>query len=220
MIKKVKELLESGAITQEVADQLNNEWTTHTKVLNDEAKTLRTEKQQLSDQYEEVVKKSGDLESQVSTLDEKIKQAKQDGHNEVAKELEAERTSKQELHESFMNLEKTNSKLKIENGVQKALGDYDVLDSDVVSTYVKQNVIIGEDGKIGYKNTDESVVSLEDGIKSFFESKPTLLKAVGGSGSGANDNNNNGSGANTKLDFGGDSKERKGAIEKMIAEDN
>lgn len=213
MIKIVKELLESGAITQAVADQLTGEWTSHTKVLNDENKALRTEKEDLSKNYEKVLESKTQLDEQLAGLDDKIAQAKLDGKTEIATELEAERASKQELQTSLHSLQEANQGLKIETGVQKALAEFDMIDADVVATVVKQNVTIGENGELAYKSGD-ATLPLGEGVKAFFEAKPNLLKAQGDGGSG-NDNNNN-SGNTGKADLGGNTGERVSSIQKMI----
>lgn len=213
MIKIVKELLESGAISQENADKLQSEWTSHTAKLNDENKALRIEKEELSKSYEEVVKSKGDLEAQVANLDERIEQAKRDGQTELQKQLEEERNSKKELSENISKLESSNKKLKIDNGVSKALGSFDTIDPEVVSIAIKQNVSFNEEGNLVYKNGDQ-LLSLEDGIKGYFEGKPNLLKSAGEGGSG--NSGGSGGGEAPKPNLGGNTSDRVNAIQQMI----
>jgi len=70
------------------------------------------------------------------------------------------------------------------------LSKYDVIDSDLVSNFIRGNVELNGDSLI-YKNGDSSM-SIEDGLKSFFDEKQHLLKAQGNSGSGAGGNGNSG----------------------------
>lgn len=214
MFKKVSELLESKAITQEVAEALDGEIGNALTKLRDENKTLRTEKEGLSKNYDEILKSKSSLEEQLSGIDEKIAQAKKDGESSKVKELEAERAKHSELSTSLENLQKANQKLTIDSGVSKGLSGFDVIDSEVVSTVLRQNVSMGEDGQLRYKN-GETELSVEDGFKDFFENKPHLLKAKGEGGSGAG--GGGGSGNIPKQDFGGSTETRIAAIEKMIA---
>lgn len=187
MLKIVKELLESGAINQEVADKFEGEWKNHTKILNDENKDLRTKNENLTKSYEQLAESNKTLDERLAGIDDEIKQAKLDGKNELVSQLEAERTEKAELQKNLENFRNENQKLTIDSGISKALSDFDVLDSEVVSNTIRLNTIIGDDGKLMYKQGD-GVVPLNDGVTSFFETKPNLLKAKGNTGSGAGGN--------------------------------
>ncbi len=184
MFKKVKELLENKSINEEVAKALDNEIQAELIKLRDEAKGYREKYDELQTTFNEVSESKKSLETQVTGLDEKIAKAKEDGKKELVSELEKERNEKSELVDKFNKMEASNKTLKIENSLSKALGSYDLLDSEIVTEVLssklelKDDAVIFGDGK-----------SLEDGLKGFFESKPHLLKAIGGTGSGAENNN-------------------------------
>lgn len=197
MANIVKELLKEGAITQEIADKFETEWTSRSKELNDENKDLREQKETLSKSIEGFQKSQDGLEKQIEGLDGKIKQAKEDGKKELQGELETERSDKEMLLKDLKTAQNDNKALTIDNSVSKALGDFDMLDSDVVSIAIKQNVSLGDDGKIIYKQGD-TILSLDDGVKSFFEKKPNLLKSVGEGGSGAEGSGSGSHTVNTK----------------------
>ena len=180
MFKKLKELLESDTISKEVADALDSEIQTELTSLRNEAKSYREKYDELNTTFNEVSESKKSLETQVTSLDEKIKQAKEDGKKELVDELEKERNEKNELVDKFNKVEATNKKLKIENSLSKSLSGFDLIDAEIVSEVLsvklelKDDAVIFNDGK-----------SLEDGLKNFFDSKPHLLKAKGSNGSGA-----------------------------------
>ena len=57
-------------------------------------------------------------------------------------------------------------------------------------------------------------LSIEDGVKDFFENRKSYLEATGGQGSGSG--GQGGSGGNSKGSFGGDPKEMVNAVRDMI----
>ena len=176
----LKELLESDTISKAVADALDGEIQTELTSLRNEAKSYREKYDELNTTFNEVSESKKSLEAQVTSLDEKIKQAKEDGKKELVDELEKERNEKNELVDKFNKVEATNKKLKIENSLSKSLSGFDLIDAEIVSEVLsvklelKDDAVIFNDGK-----------SLEDGLKNFFDSKPHLLKAKGNVGSGA-----------------------------------
>ena len=215
MIKVVKELLDSGEISQEKADLLTTEWKAHSKKLNDENKALREAKDELSKNYEEVLKSKSDLDAQMNSLEERIAKAKEEGQSEIVKELEAERASKEELQKSLSNLQKANTDLRLDNVVSKTFKNFDVKDSHRETTefMLRSRVTVDEDGNPIYKVGDE-VLPVEDGFKAYFEANPDQLKPKGDGGSGAG--NGGGSGGNTPPKLDGDTQQRVSAIQQMI----
>ncbi len=196
MVKKVKELLESGAISQETADALTAEWKSHTKVLNDENKTLRSENETLSNSYDEVLKSKGDLDQELAGLDDKIAQAKRDGQAEIQKQLQDERDSKSELQKSLSALEKANTGLKLDGIVTKEFKEYNVLDTSKRATeyMLRSMVSVNDKGEAIFTDGDQ-VSSVSDGFKAYFETNTDQLKPQGdpngGSGAGGNGGSNN-----------------------------
>lgn len=187
MFKKVKELLDNSSISKETAEALDTEIQKELKVVRDEAKDYRLKLKELQETFNEVSDSKKSLEEQVTGLDEKIAKAKEDGKKELVKDLEREKTEKNELVEKFNKLESTNKALRIDNSLNSALSSYDMLDSDLVSLAIKQSLSIVE-GEVKFNDGK----SLEDGIKAFFESKAHMLKSKGNAGSGS-ENNNQGS---------------------------
>jgi len=179
MFKKVKELLESGSISQEVANALNTEIQTELKSLRDESASWRVKYKELESTYNEVNSSKTNLEEQLKTLDAKIVKAKEDGKKELVTELEKERLEKDELVTKLNDLEATTKGLKLENAINTALNGYEVIDKDLISLSLKQSLEVKEDGVVFSDGK-----SLDDGIKSYFDEKPHLLKASGQGGSG------------------------------------
>ncbi|NPA63954.1 MAG: hypothetical protein GXO16_03160 [Epsilonproteobacteria bacterium] len=182
MFQKIKELLEAGKIDQEVAEALDAEVSGELKKVRDEAASWRVKYQQLQQSFEEVKQSKDGLEEQIKTLDERIKKAKEEGKAELVRELEAERAQKEELMQKLSQLEATTRSLRIENELSRVLNQFDVIDPEVVAAVLKQSVDVADDG-VKFKNGEE-VLSLEDGVKRFFENKPHLLKSAGRPGSG------------------------------------
>jgi len=190
MFKKIKELLDAGTISQAAADALDSEVSIALKEKNDEAASWRVKYQDLNKNFEAISKTKDDLESKLSGFDEAIKKAKEDGKGELVKELETQRASTQEIQANLEAIQNENRNLKIQTALGSALSKYDVIDSDLVSNFIRGNVELNGDSLI-YKNGDSSM-SIEDGLKSFFDEKQHLLKAQGNSGSGAGGNGNSG----------------------------
>ena len=190
MFKKLKELLEAGKIDKEVADALDGEIATALKEKNDEAAKWRVKYNDLNKNFESVSQAKEDLEGKLANFDTEIQKAKDEGKSELVKELEAQKSQMQELQNNLSAIQEQNRALKIETALNGGLGKYDVVDADLVGTYIKGLVELdGENLK--YKDGENSL-SLEDGLKKFFEDKPHLLKAQGNGGSGANGGVNSG----------------------------
>ena len=190
MFIKLKELLEAGKITQELANELDGEITTALKELRDESASWRVKYQDLSKNYESVSSAKEELEGKISSFDDAIKKAKEDGKSELVTELEVQKQETQKLQQSLASIEEQNKVLKIDSALSTALSKYDVIDNELVCNYLK--VVVALDGDtIKYKDGENSL-TLDDGLKKFFETKPHLLKVQGQSGSGANNGGNEG----------------------------
>lgn len=180
MFKKVKELLESGAISKEVAENLDAEIQKELKALRDEASENRVKLKELQSTFNEVSDSKKSLEEQVAGLDEKIAKAKEDGKRELVADLEKEKAEKTELAEKLNSFEVANKNLRVENALSKELNKYDVIDAELLTDSFKSKLkVIENEVKFDEKT------SLKDGMKQYFETRPHLLKAKGNAGSGA-----------------------------------
>ena len=186
MFKKLQELLEAGIITKEAAEALDGEINTALKSLRDEAASYRVKYQELNSSYQEVLNSKTSLEEQLKSLDERIAKAKEEGKNELVKELESEKAQKDELSKRLNELELKTRGLKIENELNRALSslEYEPVDSEMVTEYLKSKFVDIVDDKVKFKKGD-NLLDLNDGIKSLVQERPNLFKAKGQSGSGA-----------------------------------
>lgn len=199
MFNKAKELLDSGKIDKDVFDVLNTEFETVVSKLNDENKTLRLDKENLSKNYNEVLKSKGDLDEQIKSIDEKISNAKNEGKQEVVKQLEAERADKQKLQKNLEDLQKANSKLKLDTVVSRELDKFDVKkeDKELVSHYLRSQVSI-QDDKVLFMDG----LPIEDGFKTYFEANKSRLNPIdSGGGSGASGQGGGGRQTMKRADF-------------------
>jgi len=190
MFQKLKELLEAGKITQELADSIDSEISTALKIKNNESANWRVKYQDLNKSFESISKTKDELETKLSGFDDAIRKAKEDGKGELVTELETQRASMQELQSNLEVFQNENKSLKIESALNSGLSKYEAIDNELVGNYVKSRVVLDGDN-LKYKDGENSL-TLEDGLKKFFEDKPHLLKAKGNSGSGAGDGNNSG----------------------------
>lgn len=190
MFKKLSELLEAGKIDREVAEALDSEISISLKEKNDEAAKWRVKYNDLNKNFESVSQAKEDLEGKLANFDEAIQKAKDEGKSELVKELETQKSQMQDLQNNLASIQEQNRALKIETALNSGLSGYEVVDADLVSTYIKGVVELDGDA-LKYKDGDNSL-SLEDGLKKFFEDKPHLLKAQGNGGSGANNGGNSG----------------------------
>ena len=184
MFKKIEELLEAGKLTKEVAEALDAEVSTAMKSLRDENAQYRTKNKELSQSLEEITNSKSELEKQLGDLDKRIEKAREDGKGELVTQLEAEKAEKDKLKETLNAISEKNRELTIQNTIQSALSEYDVIDAELVQLAVKQHIELGEDGTAKFKNGD-AILPVQDGLKQFFENKPQLLKSAGSGGSGA-----------------------------------
>lgn len=195
MFKKIKELLESGGLSEEVANALDDEVSSELKTLRDESASWRVKYQELNTKFDSISKTKNDLEEKLGSIDEQIKKAKEQGKAELASELETYKKSQSELKANLEAIQAENQSLLIKNSLQNELSKYKLIDNDVVMAVLSPKVEI-KDSQVIYKDGNTSI-GLEDGIKAFFENKPHLLSAQGNGGSGSDGGGN--SYANKKL---------------------
>ena len=199
MFKKLQELQEAGKLSQELANEIDAEISVSLTSLRDESAGWRVKFNDLNKNYEAISKAKTDLESKLSNFDSEIAKAKEDGKSELVKELETQKQETQTLQESFANIEAQNKSLRVDSALSSGLSKYDVIDADVLNTVLKASVVLDGDS-VKYKDGENSL-TLDDGLKKFFESKPHLLKSKGNDGSGAGNGGNSGSGAMTVDDM-------------------
>jgi chromosome segregation ATPase len=184
MLKVLQSLLEANKISQEVAKIIDDDLSNELSKLRDEAASWRVKFKELNETYESVSKTKDTLEDQLKDIDSKIEKAKSDGKKEVLTELEKEKEEKNNLMQELRKLETSRNELRIENAINKELSSYDVIDKDIIFDTLKLKVELKDD-KLLFKDGKE----LQEGIKTFFENKPHLLKAKGNSGSGSQNSN-------------------------------
>jgi hypothetical protein len=165
MFKKIKELLEAGKISEEVAKALDSEVSTALKERNDENAKLRNEKKELEESYKK------QLEEQEATLKEQIEKAKLEGKEEVQRELQGKLEALESEKQEWVSKTKEATK---EATINKILADSNVVDADLARLYIKEHLALNEDGNPIIKIGDE-VLSVENGAKKLFENKPSLL---------------------------------------------
>ncbi len=214
MYETLKTAVETGKISTEVAEALSlgiyEENKTELTSLRDEAKRHRVEKEEVIKSFDEVKTTRDDLLKKVGDIDKQIETARNEGKSELQSELEKERTAQHDLADRLSVFEKENIGLKISNGISSELGKYQVKKESFedVSELLRMKATSGENGlMIGD-------LSIEDGVKDFFENRKSYLEAAGGQGSGSG--GQGGSGGNIKADMGGDKTERLSAIQTMI----
>jgi len=184
MFKKIEELLEAGKIDTETAEEIDGEVSKAIKELRDEAASYRVKYQELNRTFEEVQGSKQKLEEQLNGLDEQIKKAKEDGKAELVTELERQKSEKEELAAKLRELEESNKSFKIENAISKELSKYRVKERDFLESALKHMVVFDEND-IKFKDGD-NLLAIEEGIKSFLESRDTFLESQGKPGSGSN----------------------------------
>ena len=182
MLKILTQLLEAGKITEDVAKEINGDISPEFSKLRDESASWRVKYQDLNKSYESVSKAKDELESKLGSFDEQIIKAKEDGKSELVKELEAQKSRLQETQATLEAISKQNKELKIETALKSSLSKFDVVDTDLVENYLKNLVALDGDN-LKFKD-GENVLSLDEGLSKFFESKPNLLNPKGNSGSG------------------------------------
>lgn len=188
MFKKVKELLDAGTISQATADALDAEISGELKILEDKSTSWETKYQDLNSKFESITKTKDELETRLETIDDQIKKAKEDGKAELAGQLEEYKKSQEDLKANLESIQSENKNLSIKTGLQGELSKYKVIDNDVVMAVLSEKVTLKDDGGLAFKD-GENKLSLEDGLKGFFENKPHLLSVQGNNGSGSQSGN-------------------------------
>jgi len=210
MTDMVRELLENNTLTPEVAEALDAKVMAMVTPLRNDLKTLREEKNTLAESFESANSAKEALEAKTADIDTKIAEAKEAGKAELVTVLQSERAKNEELAEKLSSMAKVNTDLNISNGISSELGKYQVKKESFgdVSELLRMKATSGENGlMIGD-------LSIEDGVKDFFENRKSYLEATGGQGSGSG--GQGGSGGNSKGSFGGDPKEMVNAVRDMI----
>ncbi len=197
LFNKIQELLESGSLTEEVANALDAEVSKALSDLRQEAKTNREKADELLKSFENVKTSKESLESQLATVEDKIKEAKKQGQDEIVQKLEAEQQRQQDLMQELQKFEKENEKLKIQNAISENLNAFKIkqdVRNDVQQLLAVQARIDGDKIYLGEQ-------PLEDGLNSFFENRKSYLEPVGNpTGSGAQ-NGTSGNATITRSDF-------------------
>ncbi len=211
MTDMVKELLENNTLTQEAAEALDTKIMAMVTPLRTDLKTLREEKNTLAESFESANSAKEALEAKTADIDTKIAEASEDGKSELVTVLQSERAKNEELAEKLSSMAKVNTDLNISNGISSELGKYQVKKESFgdVSELLRMKATSGENGlMIGE-------LSMEDGVKDFFENRKSYLEATGGQGSGSG--GQGGSGGNAKGNFGGDPKDMVEAVKNMMS---
>ena len=211
MFDAVRVLLENKTISGEVATALDSEISTQLSTLRDEAKGYRLKNEELIKSFDGIKETNIGLESKLSGFDESIKQAKLDGKSEVVTELEAERESTLTLQEQLGTFEKQNNSLRVENALNAELGKYkvraDLRDGAMMQLQASTKL---DDKGLSFGDG----LSLEEGVKGFFDTRASYLEATGTGG--GQDNSGGGSSNQAKGNFGGDSGEHLQAVKAMM----
>jgi len=205
----LKKLLEAGKIDQETYDSLTGEYET-LKSQRDDARREAAQRrvklkdlQKKEDVFKSILQNVGDkfgidideddegiekLREQISNLD-LSKKVDIDKLKELEAKLKRAEKDKGEFLSKYEQEANLRKQFLIENAIQKALGDFEVFDKEVVGNFVSRNVVVDDDGKVKYKDSDGLTIDLKEGLKTFFEQKPNLLKGQGQGGSGTPPNN-------------------------------
>ena len=205
----LKKLLEAGKIDQETYDSLTGEYET-LKSQRDDARREAAQRrvklkdlQKKEDVFKSILQNVGDkfgidideddegiekLREQISNLD-LSKKVDIDKLKELEAKLKRAEKDKGEFLSKYEQEANLRKQFLIENAIQKALSDFEVFDKEVVGNFVSRNVVVDDDGKVKYKDSDGLTIDLKEGLKTFFEQKPNLLKGQGQGGSGTPPNN-------------------------------
>ena len=181
MFKKLQELIESGKITQELANEVDSEISILQKSLNDENAKLRVKYKELENAYTEG---QNTLKTEYET---KLSEAKKSANTELAKEYE---TKLNEANAKGAELEAKAKSATLKATMTETLSKFDVVDMPVAEAFVRGYVVENENG-FGIKVGDE-VLSFENGVKKLLDERSFLLKPKGNAGSGATSGNSSG----------------------------
>jgi len=174
MFKKLKELLEAGRINEELAKEIDNEISKALKERNDENAKLRLENKELRESVQK------EREALKTEYEAKLKEAKESGKAELEKEFSKKLA---EVESRAKELELKTKEANLKALMTTTLSNFDVIDIDVASSYIKNFVIENENGfsiKVG-----EEVLSFENGVDKILSERSFLLRPKGNGGSGA-----------------------------------
>ncbi len=215
MYKTFKEAVEAGNLSNELAEALSkgvySENQEEIATLRDEAKTQRLEKEGVIKSFNEVTKTKDDLLVKVADIDKQIADAKAEGKADTVKVLEQEREAHKKLSGELASFEQENTRLRINSAVSNELNKFKVksdLRGDAETVLAGMTRI--DDGQLLF---GADGASLEDGVKTYFDSRKSYLDAQGAGGSG---NESGGGSSVPKGDMGGSTTERTAAIQAMI----
>ncbi len=216
MFNKVKSLVESGELTQELADSLDSEISLALGDLRKEAQTYREKNKELTESFASVQTSQQNLQSQLNEVDTRIKTAREEGKGEVVVELERQKQQHQELSDQLASFSAENTKLKVNNQISRSLSGFNVK-NDIANDVQTMLASMAE-----YKD-DQVLIDgrpLEEGLKTFFDSRKSLLDPVGNAfGSGAT-SGQSGSTSISRNDFEklAPSEQAKAAVSKTIVD--
>ena len=193
-------LHEAGTIDDEVFETLSSEFNTmNSKITDarDESKKRRL--------------KNNELRDDLDALKDSIAKAPagKGADDSTAEQIKA-LTDKIGLIEGERDAEKAKGlKLTTDNALERELGKYELIDREIVGNFIRSSIVYDEDGQMRF-NDNGIHVALDEGVKSFLESRPHLMKPVGnggGSGTGGATSGNTSRGS-----MGGTRQERQAAI--------
>jgi regulator of replication initiation timing len=192
MFQKAKELLDGGKIDEAVFNELNTEFETVVSKLNNENKSLRLEKENLSKSYDEVMKSKNDIDSKMQSIDDQIKKAREEGKSELIAQLESEREAQETLRKSLNELQEANKALKLDTEVRKQLDRFDVKkeDKELIEFRLRADVALDDNGNPIFKDG----TPIDKAFDSFFEKNKHRLNPVGDAGTGSGTDQSAGSG--------------------------
>jgi hypothetical protein len=201
---KLKDLLESGKITQEVYDALTAEFNR----LISQRDEARREAAERRVKLKELKDKSGAIEKLIQEVGDKlgVDLSEEDSISKLEAELsklggvkKEDLDKLREYEAKYKRLAKEREELeaklqkehfeKISILKKKELGSklskFEVVDRDAAEALLDSRIVIEDDGSVKFKTKDGVAVGLEEGLEEFFkEEKPNLLKGYGKPGSG------------------------------------
>ncbi len=197
LFNKVQSLVESGDLSQELAESLDSEISLALSDLRKEAQSYREKNAELTESFNSVQTSQQNLQSQLTDVDARIKTARQEGKSEVVIELERQKQQHQDLSDQLKTFSAENTKLKVSNQISKSLTGFNVK-SDIANDVqtMLSSMVDYKDGNITLDGQP-----LEEGIKTFFNARKSLLEPIGNAyGSGATAGQS-GSASITRADF-------------------
>lgn len=186
-----QELLDLG-INDEVADKIVADYGKNYVKKADFNERL-AELKESKNTVQELSEKQADLLKQL----EDFKASGVEGSGDIAKlqkELEKLKADYESAEKARAEAEQKRINSEINMQLVDALSKHNAHDPNTVAELIAKNVSLGEDGAYTYNNAEGKAVSIEDGVKSFLESKPYMVRDTQKAGSGYNKGNNNNNG--------------------------